>query len=243
MKGIRSFGQWRRGLRRIRALDREWPGLGTLVRKVGRERLTYLEPDALCDLAESVRDVEHKAMSGMVVECGCGLGGSAIILAGAKAPHRELRVFDAFAMIPPPSEKDGTDAHHRYDEIVGGESAGIGGDSYYGYESNLHQKVENSFRRLGFPLVEHNVRLIRGLFEDTLQLDAPVALAHIDADWYESVFTCLQRIEPNMVSGARLVIDDYDTWSGCRSAVDDFLGSRRGSFYVEQKARLHIVKA
>jgi hypothetical protein len=27
-----------------------------------------------------------------------------------------------------------------------------------------------------------------------LHLDEPVALAHIDADWYESVRTCLQRL-------------------------------------------------
>ena len=66
------------------------------------------------------------------------------------------------------------------------------------------------------PVGEHNVELVRGLFEDTIDLDEPVAFAHLDGDWYESTMTCLERIAPLLVPGGRIVLDDYYTWSGCR---------------------------
>jgi asparagine synthase (glutamine-hydrolysing) len=55
-----------------------------------------------------------------------------------------------------------------------------------------------------------------------LHVSEPVALAHIDGDWYRSVMTCLRRIEPNLVPGGTLVIDDYRAWSGCKRAVDEY---------------------
>jgi asparagine synthase (glutamine-hydrolysing) len=151
-------------------------------------------------------------------------------------------VFDAFGMIPPPSDRDGHDAHRRYAEIVGGESPGIGKDTYYGYEDDLYQKVLDSFRLLGIDPTVNNVRLVKGLFENELRIGVPVAFAHIDADWYDSVRICLERIEPNLVDGGRFVIDDYDHWTGARAAVDGYFSGREGEFVFERKARLHIVK-
>jgi asparagine synthase (glutamine-hydrolysing) len=54
--------------------------------------------------------------------------------------------------------------------------------------------------------------------------------------------TCLRRIEPHLVSGGVLVIDDYEDWSGCRKAIDDYFASRHGEFLFEMKSRLHIVR-
>jgi asparagine synthase (glutamine-hydrolysing) len=82
---------------------------------------------------------------------------------------------------------------------------------------------------------------VRGLFEDTIRLDGPVALAHLDGDWYESTMTCLTRIAPLLVSGGRIVLDDYYTWSGCRRAVDEYFADREG-FRFEHRTRLHVVR-
>lgn len=87
-----------------------------------------------------------------------------------------------------------------------------------------------------------NVELIKGLFEDTMAIDTPVALAHIDCDWYDSVMTCLQRIVGHLVPGGRLVIDDYDHWSGCKTAIDEFFADRHDEFEFQHFNRLHIVK-
>ena len=77
---------------------------------------------------------------------------------------------------------------------------------------------------------------------DTLHPAAPVALAHIDGDWYRSVLTCLERIWPWLIVGGVLVIDDYDSWSGCRCAVNDYFAGRIAEYRFERRARLHIVK-
>lgn len=57
---------------------------------------------------------------------------------------------------------------------------GIKGGSYYGYEDYLYGKVVENFARHGVPVQQNNVHLVKGLFEDTLKIEGPVALAHID---------------------------------------------------------------
>jgi hypothetical protein len=205
------------------------------------EHLTYLKPVHLRDLADAVRDIEARGLPGLLVEAGTARGGSAIVMAVAKRPERPLKVYDVFGMIPPPTEQDGPDVHERYAAIAGGAARGVGGETYYGYREDLLGEVTESFARLGAPVGEHHVELIEGLFEDTIRLDEPVALAHLDGDWYESTMTCLERIAPLLVPGGRIVLDDYDKWSGCRAAVDEYFAGRPG-FRMERRSRLHVVR-
>jgi Macrocin-O-methyltransferase (TylF) len=215
--------------------------LEATIARARKEHLTYLKPDNLRELAARVLDVEKQGLPGLVIEAGTARGGSAIVMAAAKAPERPMKVYDVFGMIPPPSEQDGADVHERYAKITSGEARGPGGETYYGYRDDLYAEVEASFSRLGVPTDERNVDLVKGLFEDTIQLDEPVAIAHLDGDWYESTMTCLTRIAPRLVSGGRLVIDDYDMWSGCRRAVDEYFDGRPG-FRFERRGRLHIIR-
>ncbi len=211
------------------------------IARVRREHLTYLKAEHLRDLAAAVRDLDANGTEGLVIEAGTARGGSAIVLAAAKRPERPMKVYDVFGMIPPPSEQDGPDVHARYAKIAAGEAKGVGGDTYYGYRDDLYDEVVESFARLGVPVAEHGVELVRGLFEDTIHLDAPVALAHLDGDWYESTMTCLTRIAPLVVSGGRIVLDDYFAWSGCRTAVDEYFAGR-DEFRFERGAKLHVVR-
>jgi hypothetical protein len=213
-----------------------------IVDRVIQEKLTYLEREALLELVELVISNDRNKIEGMIIETGCALGGSAIAMAASKKKSRNLAVYDVFGMIPPPSEKDDQDVHERYQTITSGSSQGIGNDKYYGYETDLYNKVTQAFLQFGMTPEQENIRLIQGLFEDTLKISTPVSLAHIDCDWYESVMTCLQRIEPQLVSKGTLVIDDYYAWSGCRKAVDDYFEERRTEFDFIENKRLHIVK-
>lgn len=165
------------------------------------------------------------------------------MMASAKERKRNLHIFDVFGMIPPPSKRDGKDVIERYEIIKSGKSKGISGDEYYGYRKNLKQEVERNFMRYRFNLTDHSIELIEGLFEDTLpQRKEEVALAHIDGDWYGSVKCCLAEIAPRLSVQGRIVVDDYDAWSGCRTAVDEFLASNDGQFLVEERARLHLIR-
>ncbi len=210
--------------------------------RVAAEGLTYLSPEALVDLHRTVRSVERQRLPGMFIEAGCALGGSALVISAAKRPERPFNVYDVFGMIPPPGEKDGPDVQRRYDEIRNGRSKGINGGTYYGYQDDLLQRVTATFQRYGFDPDRCRIRLIDGLFENMLRIDGPVAFAHVDGDWYESVSCCLARIEPWLVPGGVLVIDDYDAWSGCRQAVDEYFAGRRDRFDWVMKARLHLVR-
>src|SRR3954465_13996416 len=213
----------------------------TAIARVREEHLTYLKPDNLRELANSVLDVEKQGLDGLLIEAGTARGGSAIVMAAAKAPERPLKVYDVFGMIPPPSEQDGADVHERYAKITAGGARGPGGQTYYGYRDDLYAEVTESFSRLGVPAQERSVKLIKGLFEDTIEGDDPVALAHLDGDWHESTMTCLERIAPRLVPGGRIVLDDYYQWSGCRTAVDEYFKDRDG-FRLERRAKLHVVR-
>jgi hypothetical protein len=213
------------------------PPVEETIAAVRREHLTYLKEENLRELAAMVID----AVPGLVIEAGTALGGSAIVMAAAKDPGRPMKVYDVFGTIPAPGEHDGPDVHQRYATIAAGAAKGVGGETYYGYRDDLYREVTDAFGRLGVPATEHNVELVRGLFEDTIELDEPVAIAHLDGDWYESTMTCLTRIAPLLPPGGRIVLDDYYAWSGCRAAVDEYFAGRDG-FRREHRTRLHVVR-
>ena len=215
--------------------------LDQVVDSVLELKLTYLKKVDLLMLARLVRETEESGRPGLIIEAGAARGGSAIVLGAAKSPERRLNVYDVFGMIPPPSDSDGPDVHARYDKIVRGESRGVGGETYYGYREDLYDEVTASFASMGVPVEANNVSLVRGLFQDTVDIDEPVAVAHLDGDWYESTMTCLERIAPHLVPDGRIVLDDYYAWSGCRRAVDEYFAGRPG-FQVEMRSKVHVVR-
>lgn len=207
------------------------------------DNLTYLSRKDLMNLYRAVRDVEQAGVPGIFVETGCALGGSSIAIGTAKSKQRPFRVYDAFGMIPPPSDKDDADVHARYEEIKSGQSKGLGKDTYYGYVENLQEVVASNLARYGLPVDEHRIRLIKGYFEDTLYITEPVAFAHIDCDWYASVMTCLLQLAPNLSPGGVMVFDDYSDWSGCRVAVDEYFRDKDGYHLAMKGRKLHVTKA
>jgi len=219
------------------------PEVAQTIRRVRSERLTFLGSKALVGLASTMQDLERRGVEGAVLEAGTALGGSTIVLAAAKSPQRRLLAYDTFGLIPPPSEKDGPDVHKRYEVISSGKSKGFKGETYYGYREDLLGEIRESFSRAGLPVEDNAVEFVQGVYQDTLHVDFPVALAHVDCDWYESVMTCLERIDPHLARGGRFIIDDYEAWSGARTAVDEFV-ARGGGYKVEKKfGRVHLVKA
>ncbi|MCC6580556.1 MAG: class I SAM-dependent methyltransferase [Phycisphaeraceae bacterium] len=229
--------------RSLRWLSRLAAGEGRaaqLCRQVKDARLTYLGQPQLMDLFRRTKELEQQNIPGAIVEAGCALGGSAIVLASAKRIDRPLRVYDVFGLIPPPGPNDGEHAKLRYQTIVRGQSDGLGGDTYYGYQNDLLGKVQANFHAFGFKPEHHNIQLVKGLFQDTLAFDQPIALAHIDCDWYDSVKVCLERIVPRLSPGGVLVIDDYDYYDSCRRAVDEFFAGRGNEFDLQRRSRLHI---
>jgi len=225
-----------RKIKRIIAFD----NVDDIARKVSHQKLTYLSHKALLLLGNTVKKIEKNNIEGSIIETGCALGGSSILIGKLKNKNRQFNVYDSFEMMPEPTENDGEDVHYRFDVIKKGVSKGISGNKYYGYEKDLYNKVKNSFISFGVDLT--NIQLIKGYYEDTLKINEQVAMAHIDCDWYDSVLVSLQRIEPYLVVGGVLIIDDYYCYSGCKKAVDDYFKDKKDDYNFIQEERLVIEK-
>jgi hypothetical protein len=220
---ISQIGRLFRGSRRkAREEPARW---SSLVARVREQRLTYCGPPKLETICQAIDRLSEQRVSGCYVEAGCALGGSAIVIGTLKPREAPLYVFDAFGMIPPPGANDGPDSHARYAEIASGRSAGIQGDTYYGYVPNLREVVEQNLRSFRLDLTEQNIQLIPGLFQTSLHVAEPIALAHIDCDWYDSVLVCIERLAPRIVPGGAMIFDDYSSYAGCRRAVDAWLAT------------------
>jgi len=202
--------------------------------------LTYLDKAALLDLFLAVKSVEQLSGKGTIIEAGCALGGSAIVIAAAKSKTTTFQIFDTFGLIPPPSSNDENDSINRYDEIISGNAQGIEGNTYYGYLKDLKTQVELNFEQAGYSTSENQIELIQGLFEDKLWIKQPVILAHLDCDWYNSVLVCLERIVPFHLCQHVGRIDDYYHWTGCRKAVDYYFLDKMSSFEFIHNTRLQI---
>ncbi len=236
----RSLGLKLKGMLRLTQLLFARPAALKAIRYVKKHKLTYLGIEALADLADAVNRVSRQGVPGSFHEAGCALGGSAILIAAVKPEARPMWVYDTFERIPPPSQLDGQDAHDRFEQIETGQAAGVKGSTYYGYRPDLLGEVEGSFSGAGLEVKKNQIHLTKGLFQDTLRIDAPVAFAHLDCDWYESVMTCLTQIEPQLSVGGVLVIDDYQHWSGCRKAIDEYFADKSERYNFMFKTRLHI---
>ena len=211
-----------------------------LVDQIRSDKLTYLSANGLNNLKNNLN--RTKDVEGIIIETGCALGGSAILISKCKNKGKKFYIYDVFGVIPPPSEKDGVDVHQRYKQIIEHKSKGIGNQKYYGYEENLLNKVKLNFKKYGIDTNGDEISFIKGLYQDTLKdLNETVSFAHIDCDWYESVLCCLKYIEPKLSIGGILTIDDYNAWSGCKRAVDEYFKDKK-NYKFEKFEKLNIIK-
>jgi O-methyltransferase len=158
------------------------------------------------------RTIDTEKMPGDIVECGTCNGGSAAILArvaAASPMRRHVWLLDSFEGLPPATENDGEFAAE-----------------YTGLCAGSPQRVREVMSRVGVP--ESTFTMVPGWFQDTLPTFQanPIALLHIDADWYDSVKIVLETLYDRVSPGGFVVLDDYGYWEGCRHAWHDFETAR-----------------
>jgi asparagine synthase (glutamine-hydrolysing) len=204
----------------------EAPSTRALIQTIRSRKLTYVSRHKMKRCATALALVRRANVPGCFVEAGVALGGTAVLIAKLRPVGRPVKLYDVFGMIPPPGPNDAEDARSRYEVICGGRSDGIGGEEYYGYRTDLLDQVIEHLRGFGLDPVRDNIELLPGSFEDRMHPSEPVAFAHIDCDWYDSVMTCIDRLFPQLSPGGIMVFDDYMSYSGCKKAVDGFLAVR-----------------
>ncbi|HSI87207.1 MAG: TylF/MycF/NovP-related O-methyltransferase [Candidatus Methylacidiphilales bacterium] len=175
---------------------------------VGEKRLY-----SLYSLAKKVCEDD---LPGNFAECGVAGGGTSALLAGVIAKYskrpRKLYAFDTFDGLPAPKA---VDAHAG----VTAEEAGWGEGTCAAPITSL-QKVCKEMQ------VTDIVVPVPGFFADTLPVTkekmGPIALLHLDGDWYDSTRDILVNLYDQVIPGGAMQIDDYGFWEGCRDAVHDY---------------------
>lgn len=206
-----------------------------LISKIRKRNLTYLGTKRLVSIVNTISEINEKDISGDFIEAGCALGGSSVLISKLKKENVAYSIFDVFGIIPAPDSNDTDDVQERYEVITSGESRGIGGDQYYGYQDDLYDKVIFNLRSFDISLEKENIKLVKGEVQKTMNIKSAIAFAHIDVDWYNSTLTCLEQIWPNLVIGGSMIIDDYDSWGGCRKATDEYFSNFKDQFLKDEK--------
>ena len=173
--------------------------------------LTMCSYSRLLALHRAVLYLEANGIPGDIVECGVAHGGSGAMMALTMSNRtRRLWLFDTFEGLPAPTEADPD--HHIASLYTGAFRASV-------------EEVQSSFQKLG---IADTATIVPGLFQDTLPPwgTRPIALLHIDGDWYESVRTTLNNLYDHVSTGGIIQFDDYAHWAGARRAVDKFMKSR-----------------
>ncbi len=169
-----------------------------------------------------VQSVLTNHTSGALVECGVARGGSAALMGiqTKDASDRHLWLFDSYEGLPDPGERDfrgGATGNHLR-PLPKGSCLG----TFEGVENLLYRKLD---------LSRDKVHMVKGWFQNTLSANSDeigeIAVLRIDADWYDSVRSCLDTLFDHVVSNGFVIIDDYGTCFGARDALDEFLASRR----------------
>jgi O-methyltransferase len=168
---------------------------------------TVVDDARLLSLMRLVREADRRQIPGDVVECGVARGGSAAVMAAVTSRHCWL--YDSCQGLPAPQPVDGPEA-----------------PAYTGANQTTPQTIAAALTTL--QVAPARVTLRAGWFEDTFLWPGPslIAVLHIDADWYDSVWICLHTWYDYVVPGGVIVLDDYGFWPGCRQAYADFIAAR-----------------
>lgn len=101
----------------VRRFSVRQPEMFRVVEMVSAKRLTSLDKAALCELAQTVMDIEFDGLDGDFLQASCGLGGAAIVIAHAKRRNRNFFVHDPFGAGPEAADQARRElAAHNADE-------------------------------------------------------------------------------------------------------------------------------
>lgn len=205
-----------------------------------KNKFTYLGKDKLHNIEDVTKKILKYNIQGSLIECGVAGGGSALVISNILRGKRKLFLYDVFGLIPPPGVNASGFEKKRFEEIMKGESKGIKGDMYYGYQQDLKSLIVSRFKKMR--LETKDIVFNVGLFQETLFPKSKIALAHIDCDWYDSTKVCLERVSPFLSEGGFFIIDDYNTYEGCKVATDEFMKNNYDTFTIVAKASNLVIR-
>ncbi len=158
--------------------------------------------------------------SGDVVECGSSRCGASIIMANflrRNGVQKTIYALDSFVGM-------------NSIELEQERKAGLTTASDTAFSSTSYAYVQKKIEKLG---VEKVVIPVRGFFQDTLpHIESTMCFALIDCVLQDSVVYCAETIWPHLISGGRLVFDDYTSqeFQGAKLGIDFFVNKYMDQF-------------
>ncbi len=190
---------------------------------------TMTSVERMYALFKAVQYLEDAGIDGDIVECGVWRGGSmmvaALTLAAFGNTNRNLYLFDTFEGLPRPQEDKDIDIWGNR-AIDGWLPHRVGEEKSHWAEAG-EAEVRANLHSTGYPATR--IHFVKGMVERTIPDAAPhrIALLRLDTDWYASTKHELEHLFDRISPSGVLIIDDYGHFAGARSAVDEFISSRR----------------
>ena len=197
--------------------DRNKPQAMEIWTKVGP--YTIVCGNRLGALMNHTDRILHDGIPGAFLECGVWRGGCMMAIAytllDLGCTDRELYLFDTYEGMTRPEEID-VDIH--------GQSAlaAFAPDQTRQDLCAPFDGVVEAMRSTGYPM--DRVHFVQGDVMDTLpaQAPSPLALVHLDTDWYKSTRHELECLYPLISPCGVVIVDDYGWYAGSKKAVDDY---------------------
>lgn len=174
-------------------------------------------------LYKAVQYIIKNHIQGDFVECGVWRGGSCMLMAytllESGITDRKIWLYDTFAGMPQPGEKDG---EAEKEEWLKHQLSEEKSSWCLGEEDDVKRNMLNT----GYPA--DKINFIKGKVEETIPQHIPgeIALLRLDTDWYVSTKHELKNLYPFLKKGGILLIDDYGAWEGARKATDEYFNDQ-----------------
>jgi len=80
----------------------------------------------------------------------------------------------------------------------------------------------------------NRIEYVAGRVEETIPSQVPqtISILRVDTDWYSSTLHILNHLYERVSPGGVLIFDDYDSWEGARTAVDEFRANLNQNFLL-----------
>lgn len=198
---------------------------------------TMVSASGLMQAYDCVAAIEHEGIPGDIAECGVWAGGTAGLMAAASVRlgspgARRFHLFDSFEGLPQPSEHDVDvldEFRQQFPDLPLDAGSDTGALTAIGACAAPLEAVHELFDEV-LKIDPADVVIHRGWFQETIPAAEPsigrLSILRIDGDWYESTKVCLEGLFDKVADGGFVLIDDYNEFSGCRQALDEFLADR-----------------
>ncbi|MBL7074371.1 class I SAM-dependent methyltransferase [candidate division KSB1 bacterium] len=154
---------------------------------------------------------------GQIVECGVFKGASLSRFAMLRELYgngaiQKIIAFDTFGKFPEIVFEDDREKRQKFTKEAGDESISCEQMKNVLMNKNCEENIE---------LIEGDIcKTVPDYARDNPELK--IALLNLDVDLYEPTVTVLRYLEPKIVKGGVLILDDYGVFPGETKAVDEY---------------------